>query len=81
MPSWELFDAQEPDYRAAVLPAVVIRRVVVEAAASQGWERYLGPSGRAIGIDTFGASAPGGDLLREYGLSVDRILDVYAALS
>ncbi|EPC03734.1 hypothetical protein L861_00120 [Litchfieldella anticariensis FP35 = DSM 16096] len=81
MPSWELYDAQEPDYREAVLPAAVTRRVVVEAAEPQGWERYLGTEGRAVGIRAFGASAPGMELLREYGFTVDRIVEVYESLA
>lgn len=81
MPSWELYDAQEPDYREAVLPTAVTRRVVVEAAEPQGWERYLGTEGRAVGIHAFGASAPGMELLREYGFTVDRIVEVYESLA
>ncbi|MCC5809479.1 MAG: transketolase [Ectothiorhodospiraceae bacterium] len=77
MPSWEVFDAQEPGYRDAVLPTGVTRRVAVEAAAMQGWERYLGPDGCAIGIHGFGASAPGPELLQQCGLTVDRIVEVY----
>ena len=59
MPSWELFEEQDEAYRDSVLPPDVTRRVGVEAAASFGWDRYLGPAGRFIGMKTFGASAPG----------------------
>lgn len=81
MPSWELFDAQAPDYRDAVLPAAVTRRLVVEAAAPLGWERYLGATGCAIGIGEFGASAPGVALLHDHGFTVDHVVDVYESLA
>ncbi|MFC3283500.1 transketolase [Litchfieldella rifensis] len=81
MPSWELFDAQESTYREAVLPATVKRRLVVEAAEPQGWERYLGEQGRAVGIHGFGASAPGTKLLRKYGFTVERIVAAYESLA
>ena len=58
MPSWELFDAQPKEYRDAVLPPSVTARVSVEAGRTIGWERYVGTDGVAIGVDTFGASAP-----------------------
>jgi transketolase len=58
MPSWEVFDEQPQEYRESVLPAEVTARVSVEEASTLGWERYVGPSGRMIGMHTFGASAP-----------------------
>ncbi len=58
MPSWELFEAQCPDYRQSVLPAEVRARVAVEAGLRLGWERYVGLDGVVIGMDGFGASAP-----------------------
>src|SRR5207245_10570753 len=58
MPSWELFEQQDDDYRAAVLPPDVPRRVAVEQASTLGWERYTGLRGTIIGMKTFGASAP-----------------------
>ena len=59
MPCWELFDAQPQSYRDVVLPPSVGARVSIEAAAPFGWERYVGPSGAIIGVNGFGASAPG----------------------
>ena len=73
MPSWELFEQQEASYRAAVLPAGV-PRVTVEAASSLGWERYAGPGGIVIGLDRFGASAPGAVVLERLGFTVDRVV-------
>jgi len=74
MPSWELFAAQSAEYRFEVLPPEVPRRLAVEAAASFGWERWLGPGGEMLGIDRFGASAPGDVNLREFGFTVERVL-------
>ncbi len=73
MPSWDLFDAQPPDYRQAVLPSSVSARLAVEAGASQGWHRYVGDAGDVLGIDQFGASAPGEVVMREYGFTVDNV--------
>jgi transketolase len=74
MPSWELFAAQPAEYRARVLPPEVGRRLAVEAAATFGWERWVGPQGSVIGIDRFGASAPGEVNMRELGFTVDHVL-------
>ncbi|MBE9505690.1 MAG: transketolase, partial [Chloroflexi bacterium] len=74
MPSWELFEAQPRDYREAVLPSAVRARISVEAGITLGWERYVGLDGKAIGIDRFGASAPGPELYRRFGLTSDRIV-------
>jgi transketolase len=74
MPSWELFDAQPKSYRDAVLPPQVRARVSIEAAAPFGWERYVGPNGAIIGVNRFGASAPGSVVMREFGLTADRIV-------
>lgn len=73
MPSWELFDAQPGEYRDRVLPPTVRARLAVEAGATQGWCRYVGDTGDVIGVDRFGASAPGDANLREYGFSVDNV--------
>ena len=73
MPSWDLFDAQSPAYRDAVLPPSVKARLAVEAGASQGWHRYVGEAGDVLGVDRFGASAPGEVVMREYGFSVDNV--------
>lgn len=73
MPSWELFEAQERDYRDSVLIPTVKARLAIEAGATQGWHRYVGTYGEVIGIDRFGASAPGGELMEEYGFTVDAV--------
>jgi transketolase len=73
MPSWDLFNAQSGEYRHAVLPSSVKARLAVEAGASQGWHRYVGDAGDVLGIDRFGASAPGDVVMREYGFTVENV--------
>ena len=74
MPSWELFDSLTQAQRDHVLPPSVGARLAVEAGTAQGWHRYVGAAGDVMSVERFGASAPSGTLLREYGFSVE---DVY----
>jgi len=80
MPSWELFEAQPQGYRDLVLPPGVSARLAVELGATQGWDRYVGPHGDVLGIDHFGASAPAGKLLQEFGFTVDNVVHRAKAL-
>src|SRR5499426_2359895 len=73
MPSWEIFDRQTQEYRDSVLPPSVKARVAVEQASTFGWERYVGSSGRVIGMRTFGASAPLKALQEKFGFEPDRV--------
>lgn len=73
MPSWELFETQSPDYRDSVLPPSTSARLAVEAGVTQGWHRYIGDRGDVIGVDRFGASAPGPIVMRDYGFSVENV--------
>lgn len=73
MPCWELFDAQPKSYRDQVLSPSIDARLAVEAGASQGWHRYVGDRGDVLGVDRFGASAPGDVVMREYGFTVDNV--------
>jgi transketolase len=75
MPSWEIFEQQDAAYKESVLPASVTARVSVEMAATLGWERYVGPKGRKVGMHRFGASAPLKDLLKFFGFTVDRVVE------
>lgn len=75
MPSWEIFEQQDVSYKESVLPASVKARVSVEMAATLGWERYVGPKGRMVGMHRFGASAPLKDLLKFFGFTVDRVVE------
>jgi len=74
MPSWELFEAQPQAYRGAVLPPEVPLRVSVEAGVSQGWQRYVGLQGVVIGLDHFGASAPGDVVMERFGFTVEHVV-------
>lgn len=73
MPCWELFRAQPHEYRESVLGAAP--RVGVEAAAALGWHEWLGASGRFVGMDSFGASAPAGDLFKHFGITAERVAE------
>jgi len=80
MPSRELFERQPEDYRASVLPDGVAKRLVIEAGISLGWDRYAGPGGKVLSIDTFGASGPGGAVLKHFGFSVDNVVNLVREL-
>jgi transketolase len=73
MPSWEIFEHQTQEYQDNVLPPRVTARVAVEQASTFGWERYVGRSGRMIGMKTFGASAPLKELQRKFGFEPDQV--------
>lgn len=73
MPCWELFAEQDAGYQAELLPAGVLK-VSIEAGVTLGWERHVGHNGMTIGVDSFGASAPAGDLFRHFGLTAEAIV-------
>jgi transketolase len=75
MPSWELFEHQSQEYRDSVLPPAVTARVAVEQASTFGWHRYIGLTGAAIGMKTFGASAPLKELQKKFGFTVDAVVE------
>jgi transketolase len=72
LPAWNLFDAQEKSYRDGVLGTGV--RVAIEAAVSMGWEKYIGPDGGFVGMSSFGASAPAGDLYKHFGITAEAVV-------
>jgi len=80
MPSWELFNEEPKAYRDSVIPPQVRARLAIEAGSPQGWHRYVGDGGSVIGVEQFGASAPGEVMLREYGFTVENICKRAAAL-
>ena len=80
IPCWELFEAQDADYKESVLPAAVTCRVSIEAGATLGWTRYIGDGGSAIGVDRFGASAPYTRIYEEYGLSPGHLAEAVTSL-
>ncbi len=80
MPSFDLFEKQSAEYKESVLPKAVTKRVAIEAAASFGWERYVGTEGKIITIDHFGASAPGGLVLEKFGFTPENVVNTYKSL-
>jgi transketolase len=76
LPCWELFERQDRAYRDEVLPPAVTARVSVEEASTLGWDRFVGPEGRKIGMHTFGSSAPLKDVQNKFGFTPDRVAEV-----
>jgi transketolase len=74
MPSTNVFDAQDAAYKASVLPSNVTKRVAIEAAHADYWYKYVGFEGAMVGMTTFGESAPGGDLLKHFGFTVENVV-------
>ncbi len=80
MPSTDVFEAQSAEYREQVLPRAVRARVAVEAAAADYWYKYVGLDGKVIGMTTFGESAPGPVLMKEFGFTVENVVSTATAL-
>lgn len=80
MPSWELFEKMPKDYKDSVLPQDVRPRVAVEAGLPMGWEKYVGDAGAVIGITTFGASAPGGVVMKNFGFTAENVVKTVLGL-
>ncbi|RVW35255.1 Transketolase, chloroplastic [Vitis vinifera] len=78
--SWELFDDQSDAYKESVLPAAVTARVSIEAGSTFGWEKIVGSKGKVIGIDRFGASAPAGKIYKEFGITVEAVIEAAKAV-
>jgi transketolase len=81
MPSTDAFDAQDDDYKESVLPSSVSARVAVEAGVTGFWQKYTGLQGKVIGIDTFGESAPAGDLFKHFGFTVENVVNAINEVS
>ncbi len=75
MPSWDLFEAQEANYQEKVLPKLKTKRLAIEMANPLGWERYTGFEGKVIGINRFGASAPGNKVIEEFGFTPEHVVE------
>lgn len=75
MPSWDLFEKQPDSYKEEVLPSSIEKRMSIEMASSLGWERYVGKDGKILSVDKFGASAPGNIVVKEYGFSVENVVN------
>lgn len=81
MPSWELFEEEDEAYRESVLPSGVTARLAVEQGSSMGWDRYVGPKGKVIGMHTFGASAPASALMKKFGFTPEAVLETARGLA
>lgn len=81
MPCAEVFDAQPLEYREGVLPSWCRKRVAIEAATSDYWRKYVGLDGAVVGMDSFGASAPGGELMEHFGFTAAAVVDAVKGLS
>lgn len=75
MPSWELFEEQDEEYKQTVLPKNITKRISIEAATTFGWHKYIGLEGKAIGIDSFGASGPANQLFDKFNITVDHVVE------
>ncbi|MCF6465500.1 transketolase [Clostridium sp. Cult2] len=75
MPSWEIFEEQSVEYKEKVLPKEMTNRLAVEAGSSLGWHKYTGSNGKILAIDHFGASAPGNELFKKFGFTVDKVVE------
>jgi len=80
MPCFQRFDRQPESYRDQVLPPTCLKRVSIEAGTTPIWYKYVGLNGRAIGIDRFGLSAPGGEVMKELGMSAERVVEAVQGL-
>lgn len=75
MPNWNAFDQQTDEYKESVLPSSITKRVAIEMASPLGWHKYVGTEGKVIGIDGFGASAPGDLVVEKYGFTKENVLN------
>jgi transketolase len=80
MPSWELFESQSKDYKESVFPSSIRKRLAVEAGSPLGWHKYLTDEGAVLGITRFGESAPGEEIMKEFGFTVDHVVEKAKAL-
>ncbi|WP_455931141.1 transketolase [Priestia aryabhattai] len=76
MPSWELFNRQSKEYRELILPSSLTKRVSLEMGISLGWERYVGPEGKIVSIDTFGASGTGAEVMKLFGFTTENVVQL-----
>ncbi len=80
MPSWELFEKQDKAYKDKIFPPSLRKRLAVEAGSPLGWHKYVTDEGDVMGITRFGESAPGKEVMNEYGFSVENVVKRAKAL-
>ena len=81
MPSTNIFDVQDNEYKESILPTSVTKRVAIEAAHTDFWYKYVGLSGKVVGMTTFGESAPGNVLLEHFGFTVENVVKTVNSLN
>lgn len=81
IPCFARFDRQPPAYRSEVLPLSCRRRIAIEATVTSTWARYVGLDGVTVGIDRFGLSAPGSEVMKELGMTAERVIEVAKQLA
>ena len=74
MPSWELFEKQDEDYKEKVFPNNIKKRLAIEAGSPMGWHKYVTDEGDVFGITKFGESAPGDEVMKAYGFTVENVV-------
>src|SRR5690625_770619 len=80
MPSWDRFEKQGESYKEKIFPKNFTARLAIEMASSLGWHKYVGNDGKVLSVDKFGASAPGDKILKEYGFTVDNVVEQVISL-
>ena len=80
MPAWDRFEQQDQAYKDSVLPKDVKKRLAVEMGSPLGWDRYVGDEGDILGIDTFGASGEGNEIMAHYGFTVENVVKRFEAV-
>ena len=81
MPSTDAFDAQDAAYKEAVLPAGCTARVAVEAGVTDYWRKYVGLNGKVVGVDTFGESAPAGDVFKHFNVTSEAVISAVESVA
>ncbi|RFB12123.1 transketolase [Bacillus sp. HNG] len=76
MPSWELFDKQPSDYKEAILPSSISKRIAIESGISMGWERFVGTEGKIVSIESFGASGAGSEVMEQFGFTTENVIQI-----
>ncbi|MEH7381091.1 transketolase [Bacillus sp. JJ1533] len=80
MPSWELFNKQTSDYKEAILPSSISKRIAIESGISMGWERFVGTEGKIVSIESFGASGSGSDVMEQFGFTTENVVQITKSL-
>ena len=80
MPSWELFEKQDKEYKEKIFPSNLKKRLAIEAASPMGWHKYVTDEGDVLGVTKFGESAPGDEVMKAYGFSVENVVAKVKAL-